>query len=228
MSQALQEQIEYYEARAPEYDDWFYRRGRYDWGIEKNLQWANEADEIRRHFHEFRGFDESLELASGTGIWTTEILRTSEHVTCLDASSKMIEINRAKQNTRRVSFHQIDLFAWEPTIQYDLVFTGFWLSHVPGEQSDQFLKKIAAAMKPDGLFYFIDSRLARTSRAKDHEAPEVDTGISNRKLDDGREFQIIKIFHDPEELVARMLNAGLKADIKITDNYFLYGAAHRC
>lgn len=228
MPTPLQEQIEYYEARAPEYDDWFYRRGRYDWGIEKNLEWANEADEIRRHFHEFRGFDDSLELAAGTGIWTTEILRTSERVTCLDASRKMIAINRAKQNTRRVSFHQIDLFAWEPTTCYDLVFTGFWLSHIPGDQLQPFLERISASMKPDGLFYFVDSRLARTSRAKDHEAPEIDTGISHRKLNDGREFQIIKIFHDPEKLSAQMLNAGLKADIKITDNYFLYGAAHRC
>lgn len=228
MPDVLQEQIDYYEARAPEYDDWFYRRGRYDWGPEENLKWANEADEIRRHFMEFRGFNETLELASGTGIWTAEILRASQRVTCLDASTKMIEINRAKQSSDRVTFRQADLFAWQPESQYDLVFTSFWLSHVPPDRLAPFLDKVTASLKPDGLFYFIDSRLARTSRAKDHEAPEVDTGTSNRRLNDGREFQIIKIFHDPEKLSAQMLNAGLKADIKTTQNYFLYGTATRC
>ena len=228
MSEALKQQIEYYEARAPEYDDWFYRRGRYDWGNEKNLEWANEADEIRRHFHGFRGFDDSLELASGTGIWTTEILRTSQRVTCLDASAAMIEINRGKQNNDRATYRQTDLFAWEPDAAYDLVFTSFWLSHVPSDHLPVFLDKVTASLKPDGLFYFVDSRLARASRAKDHEAPEIDTGISNRRLNDGREFQIIKIFHEPEKLTAQMLNAGLRANIKITDNYFLYGTACRC
>lgn len=228
MSDVFQEQIEYYEARAPEYDDWFYRRGRYDWGIEKNLDWANEADAIRRHFHEFRGFDESLELASGTGLWTTEILKTSEHVTCLDASAKMIEINRQRNECEKLDIRQVDLFAWRANQQFDLVFTSFWLSHVPVDLLEPFLKQVTASLKSDGLFYFIDSRLARASRAKDHEAPEVDTGISNRKLDDGREYQIVKIFHDPEKLAAQMLNAGLKADIQITENYFLYGTATRC
>lgn len=228
MTDALREQIEYYEARAPEYDDWYFRRGRYDWGPELNLAWAQEADEVRRDFIQFRGFNETLELAAGTGIWTTELLNSSQQVTCLDASETMIEINRAKQNSDRVTYHQTDLFTWQPDTQYDLVFNSFWLSHVPSDQLAPFLEKVAGALKSDGLYYFIDSRLARTSRAKDHEAPEVDTGISNRKLNDGREFQIIKIFHDPEKLTAQMLNAGLKADIKTTENYFLYGTARRC
>jgi len=228
MNNILKQQIDYYEARAPEYDDWYYRRGRYDWGIEKNLDWANEADEIRRHFHEFRGFDDTLELASGTGVWTAELLKTSKRVTCLDASPKMIELNRSKNGCKKIDFQRVDLFQWEPDHTFDLVFTSFWLSHIPRDQLHRFLKNIAGAMKPDGLFYFIDSQLARTSRAQNHEAPEVDTGFSHRKLNDGREFEIVKIFHGREDLTRQLSEAGLKADVKTTDNYFLYGTAARC
>lgn len=32
----LEEQIEYYRARAAEYDDWWFRRGRYDRGADAN------------------------------------------------------------------------------------------------------------------------------------------------------------------------------------------------
>ena len=34
----LREQIEYYRERAPEYDDWFYKRGRHDEGEPRRRQ----------------------------------------------------------------------------------------------------------------------------------------------------------------------------------------------
>ncbi|MBX6342304.1 MAG: class I SAM-dependent methyltransferase, partial [Thermomicrobiaceae bacterium] len=37
---------EYYRERAAEYDEWFYRQGRYDRGPEANARWFAEADEV--------------------------------------------------------------------------------------------------------------------------------------------------------------------------------------
>ena len=162
-----------------------------------------------------------------TGL-TGPCARISRHVTGLDSSRKMIEINHRKQNTERVDFRPTDLFAWQPRRQYDLVAACFWLSHIPTEHLAPFLAKITASLRPDGLVFFVDSRLARTSRAKDHEAPEADLGTSRRKLADGREFEIVKIFHEPGQLVAQFANARLKATVKTTSNYFLYGTATRC
>ena len=42
----LNEMIEYYRERAAEYDEWFYRRGRYDHGPEANARWLGEADDV--------------------------------------------------------------------------------------------------------------------------------------------------------------------------------------
>lgn len=43
----LAEQAEYYRARAPEYDKWFYRQGRYDQGREATALWFSELEEVR-------------------------------------------------------------------------------------------------------------------------------------------------------------------------------------
>ena len=46
MNDVLGEMKAYYAARAPEYDDWWFRRGRYDLGEEGNARWAAEAAEV--------------------------------------------------------------------------------------------------------------------------------------------------------------------------------------
>ena len=79
-----------------------------------------------------------LELACGTGIWTEQLLKIGQHITALDASPEVIEVNRAKLKSDRVTYEQADLFTWEPDQTYDLVFFGFWLSHVPPEQVEAF------------------------------------------------------------------------------------------
>lgn len=224
----LQEQLDYYDARAPEYDDWFYRRGRYDWGNEANLQWANEVNEIRRHLLARDTVEETLELAAGTGIWTTELLRFSRRVTALDGSSEMIRIHRDKLQCDRVVNQQIDLFHWQPTRRFDFVAAFFWLSHVPTDRLIDFLGRVKRALRPSGVFFFGDSRLARSSRAKDHEAPEVDISTSQRRLDDGREYRIVKVFHEPVELTRMFTAAGLRVDLRETAEYFLYGTAVHC
>ena len=43
MRDKLQEQVNYYRARASEYDEWFYRINRYDRGSEINQRWFNEV-----------------------------------------------------------------------------------------------------------------------------------------------------------------------------------------
>ena len=80
MTELLQHQIDYYRARAPEYDEWFYRLGRYDRGEEHTRQWQEEAQQVRDLLHSQSGFAHILELAPGTGIWTGELIQIGERV----------------------------------------------------------------------------------------------------------------------------------------------------
>ena len=65
----LLEQIDYYRARATEYDDWFLRLGRYDRGEDATRRWFEQVEEVRQALRALP-LDEKniLELASGTGI----------------------------------------------------------------------------------------------------------------------------------------------------------------
>lgn len=222
-SQTLNEMMDYYRARAKEYDEWFYRRGRYDRGPEANARWFAEANEVFAALDALGIEGDVLELAPGTGIWTERLLRTATLITAVDASPEMIAINCARVASDRVSYLQADLFTWHPTRRYDAVCFCFWISHVPTEWLDMFLSTVAGALQPGGKVFFVDGIREPTGTAADHQLPEVDTQVMTRRLNDGREFKIVKNFYEPVALAARFASNGLDVIVRETATYFLYG-----
>lgn len=221
-NQILQEQIAYYRARANEYDQWFYRLGRYDRGEELNQRWFKEVDIIKQDLQQIVQAEEILELACGTGIWTQELLKIGQKITAIDASEEVIEINRSKLNSQKVEYHQIDLFAWEPHTEYDLVFFSFWLSHVPPELLKPFLLKVYKSVRVGGQVFIVDSRFEPTSTANNHILNDDSSIYKSRKLNDGQEFKIVKVFYQQDELQKHLIQVGFKTDVKVTDHYFIY------
>ncbi len=218
----LEQQIQYYRARANEYDDWFYRKGRYDRGTQNNQRWFNEVAVIKNTLHQIGVVDDILELACGTGIWTQELLNIGKKITAIDVSEEVITINRSKLNSPSIEYHLIDLFRWEPDTEYNLVFFAFWLSHVPPKLLDSFLIKVYQSVRLGGQVFIIDSRFEPTSTAKNHILKDDGNIYKNRKLNDGQEFQIVKIFYQPDELQDKLKQVGFHAEANVTDNYFIY------
>ncbi len=219
----LAEMAEYYRARAEEYDEWFYRQGRYDRSPETNARWFAEGDQVFAAFNSLQLSGDVLELAPGTGIWTERLARTARSITAVDASPEMVEINRAKVASDRVSYLLADLFSWRPEREYDAVVFCFWISHVPDERLDGFLAMVAAALRPGGAVFFVDGRREPTSTAADHQLPDADSQVMTRRLNDGRAFQIVKNYYEPAALAARFSAAGLEVTVHETPTYFLYG-----
>ena len=226
----LQDQIDYYRARAAEYDEWWFRGGRYDRGTELNTRWHAETAAVDAALIDWlakRGPRKVLELACGTGLFTRHIAPRADHVTALDASSEVLAINRARVASDKVQYIEADLFSWQPEGKYDAVFFSFWLSHVPPDRFDAFWSMVARALEPDGAAYLIDSAFDRTSTAKDHVLAGRDEGVVTRRLNDGREFRIVKMFYEPAPLTARLNGAGWNTALDRTPNYFIYGSAAR-
>jgi demethylmenaquinone methyltransferase/2-methoxy-6-polyprenyl-1,4-benzoquinol methylase len=213
----------YYRARANEYDEWFYRRGRYDHGPQANARWFTEADEVFSALDALKIEGDVLELAPGTGIWTERLLRTAASITAVDASAEMIAINRTRVASDQVSYLQSDLFTWQPTHRYDAVCFCFWISHVPIERLDNFLNSVAMALQPDGKVFFVDSRRERTGTALDQQLPEEQVQVMTRRLNDGREFEIVKNYYKPDSLAARFSTFGFDIAVGETETHFLYG-----
>ena len=96
----LQEQIAYYRARAPEYDD--------------SLKSVVRFDPIERALYSLGPFENALEIACGTGIWTKKLLRIARRLTALDAAPEMLAINEASVAEARVRYVCANVFEWAP------------------------------------------------------------------------------------------------------------------
>jgi demethylmenaquinone methyltransferase/2-methoxy-6-polyprenyl-1,4-benzoquinol methylase len=108
------------------------------------------------------------------------------------------------------------------TGRYDAVFFGFWLSHVPPERFAAFWALVRAALAPGGRVFFVDSLAPETERDADRHATPADP-VAVRRLDDGREFRIVKVFYAPAELEARLAELGWQVEVRATATHFLYG-----
>jgi ubiquinone/menaquinone biosynthesis C-methylase UbiE len=224
----LSEQLDYYRARAGEYDKWWLRHGRFDRGAEANARWFAETAALERVLERFDPRGDVLELAGGTGLWTRHLVGHAAHVTVVDAAPEVLAINRERVGDRTVRYVQADLFGWRPApAAFDACVFCFWLSHVPTNRFAAFWEMVASALKPGGGVLFIDSARTERSTAADHRLPGQEQQTMTRRLDDGREFQIVKRFYDPDRLTSDLAQLGWSAEIATTGEFFIYGTATR-
>lgn len=134
----------------------------------------------------------------------------------------MLSINRERLRTGNVEYCKADIFSWTPPTGFDLVFVSFWLSHVPVGRFDEFWDNMRRALKPEGSVFLVDSLLEPTSTARDDHSVDR-SGVVRRKLNDGREFQIVKVFYEPSELESRLAALGWSGWLHSTGKFFLYG-----
>jgi demethylmenaquinone methyltransferase/2-methoxy-6-polyprenyl-1,4-benzoquinol methylase len=83
---------------------------------------------------------------------------------------------------------------------------------------------VRRALAPGGFAYVIDSAHDPTSTAVNHPTPDRHEGVVLRRLDDGREFRIVKVFWEPRALAQRLHARGFAADVAETARYFIYGS----
>ena len=216
--------IDYYEARAPEYDDWYLRRGRYKRGAIHDAAWNAELDAAGRWLDALRWSGDIVEIAAGTG-WWSPLLAARGELSLYDTSAAALDRARARLVAHGLRAHLHVRDAWsEPDREVDGLFFGFWLSHVPRERLADFLAIAHRWLKPGGLLAFIDSLADPASGAVDHPTPADD--LSLRRLDDGREFTVVKVYYEPPELMAALRSAGFDdVDVSTTGRFFLLGTA---
>jgi SAM-dependent methyltransferase len=215
MSDLLGEQKRYYAERAPEYDDWWFRRGRYELEPEALARWQEDIGEVETALDVFAPRGSVLELAAGTGIWTRKLVRVADRVVAVDANAETLALN-----TSDAELVQADVFEWEPEGPVDIVFFSFWLSHVPEARFDEFWALVRSAVRPDGRVFLIDSGAGDTAHTGTDRAGEEET----RSLSDGRSFRIVKRRWPPVELAERVRLLGFDLQLRDTANgHFLYG-----
>jgi SAM-dependent methyltransferase len=198
----LDEQIRYYSERAEEYDATASPPGDPLASFGASLDAALER---------FRPEGEVLEIACGTGSWTSKLLRHADRITALDASSEMLALAGAKvDDDPRVRFVQADIFQWAPERRYDVAFFANWLSHVPPALFAGFWRSVGEALCPDGRVFVVDELedAWRHDHLREDFVSGVDIPIVRRTLSDGREFEIVKVFWRGNELEDALRDLG--------------------
>ena len=110
----LEEQRAFYRARAPEYDDWWQREGRYDRGESHSREWRRQVARVDEALASFNATGNVLELAGGTGWWTQRLARTADRLAVVDASPETLEFNRRRVASADVDYVVADIFDWRP------------------------------------------------------------------------------------------------------------------
>ena len=133
----------------------------------------------------------------------------------------MLTRNRTEVALPNVRYVAADVFRWEPEATYDVVFFGFFLSHVPPRAFDPFWRLVRACMRERGRVAFVDE----DDRAAGNDEVRLLDGVpvARRTLSDGREFDVVKVFWNPEELATTLRPLGWDVTIRRVGSGFIYG-----
>jgi demethylmenaquinone methyltransferase/2-methoxy-6-polyprenyl-1,4-benzoquinol methylase len=199
----LDEQIAYYRSIAHEYETY-------------GVSGFPEQD-VARVLDELRPYGDVLELACGPGHWTELLVRHATSLTAVDASPEMLARAAARRGAERARFVQGDLFTWQPgEDRYDLVFFGFWLSHVPMSRFLAFWEMVTRCLRPGGRVCFVDDNLRTADELVEGEA----SSTIQRRMHDGTTHRAVKVPHQVEALEQRLRAMGWDVELGARGSFY--------
>jgi SAM-dependent methyltransferase len=204
--------FEYYEKRAGEYDRIYYKPER-----QQNL-----ADLRALVTDELRGLD-VLELACGTGYWTTAYASYANSVLATDISPASLEMARTKKmEDDKVSLAIADLHRLDDIEGiYTAVFAGFWWSHIPRVEIRSFLESLRQRFESGCRCVFIDNRYVEGSSTPISETDKDGNTYQIRPLQDGSQHTVLKNFPNRAELKAYGESVGIEVNVVELEYFWL-------
>jgi demethylmenaquinone methyltransferase/2-methoxy-6-polyprenyl-1,4-benzoquinol methylase len=176
---------QYYDHRAPEYDDWYLGVGRF--AQRDRPGWEEDLNDLQDDVAALPPA-RTLDVACGTGFLTR---RLRGEITALDQSERMLEV--AAERVPAAVFVSGDALALPFTDgSFDRLFTGHFYGHLQDREREAFL---AEAHRVANELVIVDS-----ARRPDHEPEE----WQERVLNDGSRYEVYKRFFDPDALVQEL------------------------
>jgi ubiquinone/menaquinone biosynthesis C-methylase UbiE len=173
---------EYYDTRAPEYDEWYLGIGRFAGRIRPD--WDAAVAELETRLAALPPAA-TLDVACGT-VFLTRHLRGE--ITGLDQSERMITIAHERVPTGTFVVGDALALPFDDDA-FDRLFTGHFYGHLEGEDRERFL---AEARRVADEVIIVDS-----ATRPDHTGEE----RQQRILNDGSRFEVYKRYFDGPALV---------------------------
>jgi demethylmenaquinone methyltransferase/2-methoxy-6-polyprenyl-1,4-benzoquinol methylase len=176
---------QYYDSRAPEYDEWYLGRGRF---AERDRPgWEEEVAALERAVARLPPA-RTLDVACGTGFLTRHL---RGEVAALDQSDRMLEI--AGERVPEATLVQGDALALPfADGAFARLFTGHFYGHLEGADRERFLTEARRVARE---LVVVDSALR-----PDHDPQE----WQRRVLNDGSAFRVYKRYFDADALAGEL------------------------
>jgi SAM-dependent methyltransferase len=145
-----------------------------------------------------------LEIAAGTGYWTQVLAQSAASISATDLNAETIGIAAQRDyGPAAVTLRTADAYQLEAVPgEFDLVFCGFWWSHIARADIERFLAGVRARTGAGTTLVLVDNRYVTGSSTPISRRSPEGNSYQLRRLADGREYEVIKNFPVREQVAA--------------------------
>jgi demethylmenaquinone methyltransferase/2-methoxy-6-polyprenyl-1,4-benzoquinol methylase len=164
-----------------------------------------------------------VELACGTGYWTRVMAQGATEIHAVDASRESIGIARRKMKPdAEVTFEVADLDKLEVGRRvYSTMVAGFLWSHVPVQEIDGFLDRLAVRLGSGTRAVLFDNRYVEGSSSPISHRDRYGNSYQKRHLASGESFTIVKNFPSAADLATAARRVGSDVSVEELEYYWL-------
>jgi ubiquinone/menaquinone biosynthesis C-methylase UbiE len=211
MNVSHDELIGYYSERAEEFDRIYHKPERQD-----------DLRKLRGLVSRLLTGQTLLEIACGTGYWTTVLSHVATFILATDINQRMIdEALRKEYAAGRVSFKRCDAYDLTGLSgDFSAAFAAFWWSHIPPCQLPGFLDGLHRRLGPGGTVVFLDNCYVDGSSTPISRVGADGESYQIRRLASGKEFEVLKNFPDDGELKQAVKKAGTDIVVERLPHYW--------
>ncbi|MEO7493575.1 MAG: class I SAM-dependent methyltransferase [Massilia sp.] len=157
-----------------------------------------------------------LELACGTGYWTTVVAESADSVLATDINPEMIALGQLRGlPADKVRWRVADAWNLPDDIgSFTAVFIGFWWSHVKREEQERFLAHLRGKLGGDIVIVLLDDVYVEGSSETVARTDMEGNTYQIRVAPDGERYEIPKTY--PSDSALRKKLASSVREIKIT------------
>ena len=203
---------EYYRQRAAEYDEVYRKPERQD-----------DIARLRQLLPPLVAGKRVLEIAAGTGYWTQVLASSAASVTATDLNAETIAIAAQRDyGTADVRLLTADAYQLGAVPgDFDLVFCGFWWSHIRRADIPRFLAGLRGRVGPGTRLVLLDNRYVPGSNHPVTRTDPDGDSYQRRQLADGRSLEVLKNFPTAAQLTADLAGTATAPAWTELDYYWL-------
>jgi SAM-dependent methyltransferase len=210
------ELADYYRQRAREYD-----------AVYRKPERQHDPASLRALLPPMTSGRHVLEIAAGTGYWTQVIAASAASVTATDLNPETLAVAASRDyGPARVELVTADAYRLDRVPgDFDLVFCGFWWSHIGRADIPRFLAGACGRVAPGTTLLALDNRYVPGSNHPITRVSQDGDSYQDRSLRDGRRYEVLKNFPDRARLAADLARWATGFSYTELEYYWLMSAA---